>query len=104
MIGFIALIWVKRYITSGEIDILPFSKSILKKCYIWDKVFKSGPSKICETKPLKNLPYLFKLFKACLLQILLGPLLNTLSNLILVKQLGLRRKSYSNEMYPTKAY
>ena len=23
--------------------------------YIWDKVFKSGPSKICEGQPLKSL-------------------------------------------------
>ena len=23
--------------------------------YIWDKVFKNGPSKICGTQPLKNL-------------------------------------------------
>ena len=55
---------------------------------IWNKVFKSGPSKICRRQPLKNLkdmvclsrPYLFKFFKGCLPQILLGPLLNTLSH------------------------
>ena len=35
---------------------------------IWDKVFKIGPSKICERQPLKNL---------------LSPLLNTLSDLLL---------------------
>ena len=25
------------------------------KIYIWDKVFKNGPSKICGRQPLKNL-------------------------------------------------
>ena len=40
---------------------------------IWDKVFKSGPSKICGRQPLK--------FQGCLWQILLGPLLNILSYL-----------------------
>ena len=51
---------------------------------IWDEVFKSGPSKICGGQPLKSLkgydlrkqiissrPYLFKVFKGCLPQILL---------------------------------
>ena len=51
----------------------------------WDKVFKSGPSKICGRQPLKKSvlgrPYPFKFFKGCLPQILLGPLLNTLSQL-----------------------
>ena len=40
----------------------------------WDKVFKSGPSKVCGIQPLKN----FKGY-GLLKQILLGPLLNTLS-------------------------
>ena len=56
---------------------------------IWDKVFKSGPSKICGRQPLKtsngygclSRPYHFKFFKGCLLQILLGPLLNTFFHL-----------------------
>ena len=39
------------------------------------KVFKNGPSKICERQPLKNL----KCFKGCLPQILLGLILNTLN-------------------------
>ena len=29
--------------------------SIQKVSYTWDKVFKNGPSKICERQPLKNL-------------------------------------------------
>ena len=27
----------------------------LPKGSVWDKVFKNGPSKICERQPLKNL-------------------------------------------------
>ena len=27
----------------------------LKICFIWDKVFKSGPSKVCGRQSLKNL-------------------------------------------------
>ena len=45
---------------------------------IWDKVFKSGPCKICGRRPLKILK---EFFKGSLPQILLGPLLNTLSHL-----------------------
>ena len=41
----------------------------------WDKVFKNGPSKICGRQPLKKL-------KGCLPQILLGPFLNTLSQIV----------------------
>ena len=55
---------------------------------IWDKVFKSGPYKICGKQPLKYLKGYgmlkqtnSKFFKGCLRQILLGPLLNTLSHL-----------------------
>ena len=44
---------------------------------IWDKVFKNGPCKICLSRP-----YHFKFFKGCLPQILLDPLLNTLSHII----------------------
>ena len=47
--------------------------------HIWGKVFKSGPSKICLGRP-----YPFKFFKGCLPQILLGPLLNTLSHIIFI--------------------
>ena len=49
----------------------------------WDKVFKNGPSKICGRQPLVCLsrPYPFKIFKGCLPQILLGPLLNILTQI-----------------------
>ena len=46
----------------------------------WGKVFKNGPSKICERQNSKNLKCL-KFFKGCLSQISLGPFLNTLPNL-----------------------
>ena len=50
------------------------------------KVFKNGPSKICERQSLKKLtdhgrPYHFKFFKRCLAQILLGPFWNTLPHI-----------------------
>ena len=50
--------------------------------FIWDKVFKNGPSKICGRKSLKNLKGygLLKFFKGCRPQILLGPFLNSLSH------------------------
>ena len=44
--------------------------------YVWDKVFKNGPSKMKQTIPLQ-------IFKDCLPQILLGPFLNTFSHIIL---------------------
>ena len=55
------------------------------------KVFKNGPSKICGRQLFKNLKryrgrphglplYRFKFFKGCLLKILLGPSLNTLTH------------------------
>ena len=56
----------------------------------WDKAFKSALSKICGRQPLKNVKgygllkqgySLLKIFKGCLPQILLGPLLNTFSHL-----------------------
>ena len=47
---------------------------------IWDKVFKDGPSKICGRKPLTTS---LQIFKGCLLQILLGPFLNTLPHITL---------------------
>ena len=56
------------------------NNDIIKIKYKWDKVFKNGPSKICGRQPLKN-P--FKFFKGCLPQILLGPFLNTLSQISL---------------------
>ena len=56
--------------------------------HIWDKVFKSGPSKICGRQPLKtwrdivclSKAYPFKFLKGCLPQIFL-PLLNTLTHI-----------------------
>ena len=57
---------------------------------IWDKGFKNGPSKICGGCPFKifegvwsalSRPYHFKYFKGCPPQILLGPCLNTLSQM-----------------------
>ena len=62
----------------------------------WNKVFKSGPSKIYGRQPLKNLKgymvclsklHPFKFVKGCVPQILLGPLLNTwthISHLLVV--------------------
>ena len=60
-----------------------WSRKLNNQGFIWDKVFKNGPSKICERQPLKNLPkqtYHFKLFKGCLPQVLLSPFLNILSH------------------------
>ena len=56
----------------------------------WDKGFKNGKSKICGRQPLKiwgdmvrwGRPEQFKFFKGCLSQILLGPFLNTLPQII----------------------
>ena len=51
----------------------------------WNKVFKNGPSKTCGRQPLKNLKwyglYHFKFYKGRFRQILLGPFLNTLSQI-----------------------
>ena len=55
----------------------------------WNKVFKNGPTKIFGRQRLKNLkdmvclswPYPFKFCKGCLPQILLGPFLNTWSEM-----------------------
>ena len=51
--------------------------------FIWDKVFKNGPSKICGRISVVcfNTPYHFKFFKGCLRQFLLGPVLNSLSHI-----------------------
>ena len=54
----------------------------LNSKHTWNKVFKNGQSKICGRQPLKNLKaYHFKCFKDCLPQILLGPFMNTLSQM-----------------------
>ena len=62
--------------------------NILK--YLWDNPFKKGPSRICGRQPLKNLKWyglkqtiLLQFFKGYLRQILLGPFLNTLSQVLL---------------------
>ena len=57
--------------------------------FIWVKVSKNGPSKICGRQPLQNWsdmvclsrPYHFKFFKDCLSQVLLGTFLNTLAHI-----------------------
>ena len=89
-----------KYIGNGRI------KFYLKKeegKVIWDKVFRNGPSKICERQTLKNLkgygrlsrPYTFKFCKGCLPQILLGQFLNTLSHIVeRVEADGLKGKSH----------
>ena len=61
--------------------------------FIWDKVFKNGPSKICGRQPLKNLKR-YGLLTGCLLQILLGPFLNTFSHLLLGYSVTLFRLTY----------
>ena len=48
---------------------------------IWDKVFKNGPSKICERLPLKKLKET-KFLKGFLPQIILSPFLNTLTHIM----------------------
>ena len=57
--------------------------------WIWFKVFRNWPSKICGLEPLKiwsdmvwSRPYQFKFFKRCLPQILLGPFLNILTHFL----------------------
>ena len=50
----------------------------------WVKVIKNGPSKICGRQPLKNLEGYdlhVNFFKDCLPQMLLGPFLNTLTQM-----------------------
>ena len=60
--------------------------------FLWDKVFKNGPSEIRGRQPLKKLKrygllrqtisqYHFKCFKGCLQEIVLDPLLNILSHI-----------------------
>ena len=54
----------------------------------WDKVFKNGPNKIFGRQPLKKLKGLWSAEaeknKGCLPQILLGPFLNTFSQMFLL--------------------
>ena len=66
-----------------------YQSQVTRDQFIWDKVFKNGPSKICGRQPLKNLkeydllsrPYSFKFFIRGLPHVLLGPFLDTLSHL-----------------------
>ena len=67
--------------------IMSFVQVALSGTYIWDKVFKNGPSKICRRQPLSR-PYAFKVFKGCIPQILLGPFLNTLSHIPFIQTEG----------------
>ena len=71
--------------SSGLTSIFQLFKKIVdgQHYHKWDKVIKSGPSKICGRQPLKTLsrPYPFKFFKGYLAQISLDPLLNTLSQM-----------------------
>ena len=46
---------------------------------IWDKVFMNWPTKIGEDKLFKQTMIFFQNFKGCLVQILLGPLMTSLS-------------------------
>ena len=58
-------------------------------CYIWDKVFRNEPSKICGRQPLKYLKgygllrqtISLQMFTGCLPQILLGQFFKTLSRI-----------------------
>ena len=57
--------------------------------YIWGKIFKNGPSKIYGRQRFKKLklygllkPYPIKIFKGCLPQVLFGPFLNTLCQML----------------------
>ena len=52
----------------------------IESYYISDKVFKNGPRKICGRQPLKNLKGYGMLEQ--FLQILLDPVLNTLSYIL----------------------
>ena len=47
--------------------------------YKWVRVFKNGPSKICGRQPKQT--FFFKFFKGYLPQVLLGPFLNTFSQI-----------------------
>ena len=76
-----AMTWLHP-VASKLINIL-FLPILIPHQYICDKVFKNGPSKICGRQLLKNLKASRPLqtFKGCLPRILLGPFLNTLSNI-----------------------
>ena len=61
---------------------------LVKMRIIWNKDFKSGPSKICDRQPLKYLKDLLQAdqtpsnFLKAVFQILLDPFLNTLSHFL----------------------
>ena len=62
----------------GQIRFQKLQSTCVKAC-------KNGPSKICGRLPLKKVkvrrPYNLKVFKGCLPEILLGPFLNTLTQI-----------------------
>ena len=68
---------------------VPASNSKFLPTIIWDKVFKNGPSKTCVRQLLKILKgygllkqtISLQIFKRLFPQILLGPLLHTLSHI-----------------------
>ena len=78
-----------------------FPASFLSKCFPdimrrdkWDKVFKNGPSKICGWQPLKKFEEVWtiqtiplQMFEGCLPKTLLGPFLNTLSQIKIISQI-----------------
>ena len=84
---FLSFFWIFRLILLTLLNL----SYCLDTNQIWGKVFKNWPSKICGRQPLKiwsdmvcwGKPYLFKFFKCCLPQTLLGPFLNTLSHILL---------------------
>ena len=62
-----------------------------------EESIQEWPSEICATQSLKILTkYPIKFFKDCLLQILLGPFLNTLSHLCLSLHMYIHKKSEVN--------
>ena len=40
--------------SSGRLPGLRDPTSLILICFIWDRVFKNGPSKICGRQPLRN--------------------------------------------------
>ena len=63
---------------SIERKLSKFCEVVNSSIFIWVRVFKNGPGTICGRQPLKILNFTF--LKGCLPQILIGPLLNTLTH------------------------
>ena len=76
--GWHAVYFITPFRKNAPFISIPFSLSEKIK---WDKVFKNRPSKISERQPLRNLKGYDLSFKGCLPQILLGPFLNTSSQI-----------------------